>query len=128
MYVPHIKKNLISISTIVIKVEFVKSQCIVKDIQDCHMVVATGTRVGGLYKLDVTRHSYQALASTTMSTKELWHQWYGHLNHNDLMLMQKKTMVEGLPIMNNDCIECEACALGKQHREEFPIRKEKRKT
>jgi len=26
-------------------------------------------------------------------------------------------MVEGLPDMKNDHIECEACALGKQHRE-----------
>jgi transposase InsO family protein len=37
-------------------------------------------------------------------------------------------MVEGLPVMKNDHIECEACALGKQHREEFPIHKEKRQT
>jgi hypothetical protein len=42
------------------------------------------------------------------------------------MLVHKKTMVEGLPIMKNDHIECEACALGNQHSEEFPIHKEKR--
>ena len=36
-------------------------------------------------------------------------------------------MVSGLPLMKNNHIECEACALGKQHREEFPIHKEKRK-
>lgn len=34
----------------------------------------------------------------------------------------------GLPLMKNDHIECEACALGKQHREEFPTHKEKRST
>jgi len=37
-------------------------------------------------------------------------------------------MVEGLPIIINDHIECKACALGKQHREEFPIHVEKRQT
>ena len=61
MYVPDIKKNLIYVSTITdqdLKVEFVKSQCVVKDIQDKYKVIATGTKVGGLYKLDVTRKSH----------------------------------------------------------------------
>eukprot|EP00253_Pinus_taeda_P019494 PITA_19494 len=129
MYVPDIKKNLISVSTITdqdLKVEFVKSQCVVKDVQDQYKIIATGTKVGGLYKLDVTRKSHQGLASTTMSTVDLWHQRYGHLNHKDLLLLQKNTMVEGLPILKNDHVECEACVLGKQHREEFPLHKEKR--
>jgi hypothetical protein len=79
-----------------------------------------------LYKLDVTRGTHQALTSTTMSTEELWHRRYGHLNQNDLVLLQKKLMVEGLPVLKNEHIECEACALGKQHREEFPVHKEKK--
>jgi hypothetical protein len=93
MYVRGIKKNLISISTIAdqdLKGEFVKSHCVVKDIQDHYKIIARGFRVGGLYKLDVTRMDHQALASTTMSMEELWHQRYGHLNHSDLMMLQKK--------------------------------------
>jgi len=73
--------------------------------------------------LDVTRESHQALASTTISTIDLSHQRYGHLNHKDLMLLQKNTMIEGLPVLKNDHVECEACVLGKQRREEFPIHK-----
>lgn len=92
-----------------------------KDIQDHYKVIATGTRVGDLYKLDVTRKNHQVLASTTISTLELWHQIYGHLNHNDLMLRQRNTMVEGLHVLKND----EASILGKQHGEEFPVQKEK---
>jgi len=131
MYVPGIKKNLIYISTITnqeIKVEFVKWVCVVKDIQYHYMIVSTSTRVARLYNLDVTRKGHQALASTTMSTEELWNHRYGHLNHNDLMLLQRKKMVEGILIMKNDHIECEACALGKQHREELHVHKEKRQT
>ena len=44
MYVPSIKKNLIYVSTIIdqdLKVEFVKSQCVVKDIQDHYKVITT---------------------------------------------------------------------------------------
>ena len=131
MYVPSIKKNLISSFTIVdndLKVEFVKSWCVVKDIRYRYRVVSICTRVGGLYKLDVTMNNHLALASSTMSTKELWNQRYGNLNHNDLMLMKRRKMVERFPIMKNNYIECEACALGQQHREEFPIHKKKRKT
>lgn len=82
-------------------------------------------RVGGFYKLDVMKNGHQALASTGMSTIELWHQMYGHLNHNDLMLLQRKLMVEGLPIIKGENFECEGHALGKQHREEFPMHENK---
>ena len=110
-----------------LKVEFGKLGCIVKDVQDRYRVVSIGTRVGGLYKLDVTMKHHVSLTSATMSTTELWHHMYGHLNYNDLLLLQRKTMVEGLPVMKCEHLPCEACALGKQHREEFPVHTEKRK-
>lgn len=76
--------------------------------------------------LDVTRKIHQALASKTISIVELWHQGHGHINHNDIMLLQNNTMVEGLHVLKNDHVECESCLLGKKHREEFPIHKGKR--
>jgi len=42
------------------------------------------------------------------------------------MLLQIKEMDKGLPIIKNNHVESEACALGKQHREECPIHEEKR--
>ena len=71
MYVPGIKNNFIYVSTITdnnLKVEFGKLGCIVKDIQDRYRVVSTSTRVGGLYKLDVTMKRHVALTSTATST------------------------------------------------------------
>lgn len=130
MYVPGLKKNLLSVSTITdnhLKVEFGKLGCIVKDVQDHYKVVSTGTRVGGLYRLDVTVKRHVALTSQETSTAKLWHHRYGHLNYNDLSLLQRKSMVEGLPVMKCEHLPCEACALGKQHREEFPVHTEKRK-
>jgi hypothetical protein len=76
MHVPGIKKNLIYVSTITdqdMKVDFVKSHCLVKDVKDHYKVVAIGVRVGGLYKLDVMMKGHQALASTMMPTEVLWH-------------------------------------------------------
>jgi hypothetical protein len=61
VYVPVINKNLISVSTITnhnLKVEFFKTHCIVKDLQDHYRIVASGVRVGGQYKLDVTSKNH----------------------------------------------------------------------
>ena len=107
--------------------ELVKSQCVVKYIQDFYRVVATGTRFGGWYKLGVTMNSHLTLTATTMSIEELRRRRYGHLNHNDYLLLQRKKVVEGISILKNDHVKCEACALGKQHREEFSIHKKKNK-
>jgi len=43
MYVPGIKKNMISVSTITdqnLKVEFYKSYCVIKDLLDCMKPIA----------------------------------------------------------------------------------------
>jgi hypothetical protein len=130
VYVPGIKKNLISVSTITdqnLKVEFFKNYCIVKDLLDQFKTVATGVRAGGLYKLDVTSKAHHALTSATMPTEILWHQRYGHINHPDLLLLQKKNMVEGLPMLKNENVSCDGCALGKMHRDEFPSNPDRKK-
>jgi hypothetical protein len=130
VYVPGIKKNLISVSTITdqnLKVEFFKNYCIVKDLLDHFRTVATGVRVGGLYKIDVTSKAHHALTSATMPTEILWHQRYGHINHPNLLLLQKKNMVEGLPMLKNEKVACDGCALGKMHRDEFPSNPDKKK-
>jgi hypothetical protein len=61
MYVPSIKKNLISVSTVTyqdLKVEFLKSHCVVKYMQDHYKIIAIGVRVRGLYNLDVKKKSH----------------------------------------------------------------------
>ena len=93
MYVPRIKKNIIYVSAITdndMKVEFDKYKCHVKDVQDHYRVIAKGSRLDGLYKLDAIKGNHQALTSSTISNGELWYQRNGHLNHNDIMLLQKK--------------------------------------
>jgi len=67
LYVPGIKKNLIYVSAITdknMKVEFMQYHCLVKDIQNHYKIIAKGTRIGTLYKLDVTKSNHHALTST----------------------------------------------------------------
>jgi len=130
VYVPEIKKKLITVSTIIdqnLKVEFFKNYCIVKDLLDHFKTVVTTVRVGGLYKIDVTSKAHHALTSATMPTNILLHQRYGHINHPDLLLLQKKNIVEGLPMLKNKKVACDGCALGKMHRDEFPCNPDKKK-
>ena len=73
LWVPGIKKDLIYVSSITnqnLNVESMQTHCLVKDIQKHYKFIATGTRIGGLYKIDVTMSNNQALTSTTMTTEE----------------------------------------------------------
>lgn len=44
-------------------------------------------QVGGLYKLDVTNKSHQAMNSKALSIEIHWHQMYGHINSHGLLLL-----------------------------------------
>ncbi|KAI5339056.1 hypothetical protein L3X38_018328 [Prunus dulcis] len=48
-----------------------------------------------------------------------WHRRFGHLNLQSLKLLQQKDMVYGLPEIGNAESICQACAIGKAHREAF---------
>eukprot|EP00253_Pinus_taeda_P028028 PITA_28028 len=118
LYVPGIKKNLISVSMITdqdMQVQFFKNGCVIQDSQ--LETVATGVRVGNLYRLDARSMPRQAMVAATSTVKNLWHQRFGHLNLQDLILLQKKGMVDGLPALHNIKLECDGCALGKMHRD-----------
>eukprot|EP00253_Pinus_taeda_P009124 PITA_09124 len=129
LYVPGIKKNLVSVSMMAdqdMHVEFFKTHCVIKDCRN--EIVATGMRVGSLYRLDAKSISKQAMVAGESTTEQLWHQRFGHLNLQDLMLLQKKGMVEGLPIFRNIQLNCDGCALGKMHREQFLVHDRRRQT
>ena len=73
-YVLGIKKNLISVSKITdqdLKVEFFKSHCIIKDLLDEMKPIATGIRIGGLYKLDVRSMPPVSYTHLTLPTKRI---------------------------------------------------------
>jgi len=63
----------------------------------------------------------QAMVAAGSTVENLWNQRFGHLNLQELILLQRKGMVDGLPVFYNVKLECDGCALGKMHREEFPL-------
>ena len=99
LYVPGLKKNLLSISTLDKKgfrVAFIDGQVVMwpkgKNIEDAIII---GEEEGGLYKLK--GHSETALVHESTDPSELWYRRLPHINYNALPHVNK--VVTGLPDM-----------------------------
>ena len=93
LFVPGLKKNLLSISALdakVMRVAFIDGQVIIwpkgKTIDD---VVVIEEQEGGLYKLK--GHPEQALIDDTVEPNELWHRRLAHVHY---LLHSKQSMME----------------------------------
>jgi len=130
MHVSRIKKNLVFVSMIRgqnLKVEFFKYYCFIKDMLDHMKPIASSIQVGGLYKLNVKSAPCQALTSSVRNEENFWRQRLGHIKFHDLLLLQKRGMVNGLPVLKNSHVNCESCSLGKIHRDDFPSNLDRKK-
>jgi len=121
LYVPGLKKNLLSISALDKKgfrVAFIDGQVLMwpkgKSIEDA---VAIGEEEGGLYKLK--GHSEIALLHESTSPSELWHRRLAHINYKALSHVNK--VVTGIPNLkiNHEDI-CKGCANGTNIKNPFP--------
>ena len=97
LFVPGLKKNLLSISTLDAKgmrVAFIDGQVITwprgKTIDDAMVI---GEQEGGLYKLK--GHPEQALVHHTVEPSEIWHRRLAHVHYRALPIASKA--VEGIP-------------------------------
>lgn len=50
----------------------------------------------------------------------LWHRRFGHLSYQNLMKLEKKKLVTGLPKLTGNSEICSTCMVGKQQRKAFP--------
>ena len=115
LYVPDIKRNLLSVAAITdrdLKVQFDKSGAEI--LNSDGVVVGRATRSNNLYKL--TAYS----ANAKISTIKLWHERFGHLSLVVLKEMYRSVMVADLPAILDLPDVCEACMMGKEHRQPFP--------
>ena len=118
LYVPDLKKNLLSISALTDKgldVRFKKSGAEITD--SAGKVVGIGVRRNNLYELSAFTISTDHNTST--NTKQ-WHERFGHLNVAVLKEMKKSNMVVGLPTLSDLSHVCDACMMGKHQRSAIP--------
>ena len=121
LYVPGLKKNLLSISALDKKgfrVAFIDGQVLMwpkgKNIEDA---VIIGEEEGGLYKLK--GHLETAFVHESTDPSELWNRRLSHINYKALPHVNK--VVTGLPDMKikHEGI-CKGCAKGKNIKNPFP--------
>lgn len=121
-WIPELKNNLFSIGQL-------QEKGLVVQFQDDFCKVYHDTK-GLLFKSKMTgNRMFPVLPNiitpscskvTTDDTTHLWHRRYGHLNNGSLRELSQKTMVKGLPKIEESSKICEDCMSGKQHREPFP--------
>jgi hypothetical protein len=120
LYVPGLKKNLISVAFLEDKgyrVIFMDKKALLwPKNEELSSTIVIGVREGGLYKLP---GHIQALVHASVSPSEPWHQRFGHLHYKALLGLQK--MVRGMPTLHfeHDGI-CRGCVLGKNIKKSIP--------
>ncbi|MCO5581485.1 hypothetical protein L7F22_035370 [Adiantum nelumboides] len=127
LYVPGIKKNLLSVSSLAkngLRVIFEDDRCIVRDRENGYSLITTGTLENGLFVLDRYEKQIQACNAETktqaMQDAELWHARFGHVGYGSLMTLQRHNMVHDLSLLEMPPRHvCEGCVLGKMHRFAF---------
>ncbi|MCO5552522.1 hypothetical protein L7F22_006034 [Adiantum nelumboides] len=127
LYVPGIKKNLLSVSSLAkngLRVIFEDDRCIVRDRENGYSLITTGTLENGLFVLDRYEKQIQACIAETktqaMQDAELWHARFGHVGYGSLMTLQRHNMVHDLSLLEMPPRHvCEGCVLGKMHRFAF---------
>lgn len=115
IYVPELRNNLLSVSSVTDKgytVKFEKNRATVhrKD----GSIALTATKHNHLYVID-EKAEHTAFVSEQDDNLIRWHQRYGHLNIKDLKKL-RNNMVCGMNLKSNaNEIKCEICAKCKIH-------------
>ena len=126
-YVPELTKNLLSVPAMAnmgAEVRFNKDKCVVVKGGKKYSI---GHLVGGkLYCVGDSRHTNDTACYTSVnkcSSKDIWHQRFGHLNSKDVDKLSKCSMVIGMKVteeLTSNSEVCEGCVLGKMTKRPFP--------
>ena len=131
-YVPDLTKNLLSVATMTqmgAEVRFTREKCIV---EKGGKQFTIGHSVGGkLYRVGASQFNKDSAYYTSEhnSSKDIWHQRFGHLNKRDVDKLLKSSMVVGMKAtgeFTGNTEVCEGCVLGKMTKTPFPKKSQSR--
>lgn len=135
LHVPELRANLLSVSKIADRdnsVLFTKTGAIVWNSKG--QLLARAARHGNLYVLHDAAHRESksqasvVVASGAVTTHQMWHERFGHLNMGDLNSMSKSGNVVGMKLGKapKDIPICKVCVEGKATVKPFPKSEHKR--
>jgi hypothetical protein len=127
LYVPGLKKSLLSVSTLEkkgFKFSFIDGEFFMWAKGETLNEAIIGSEENGLYKLK--GHSEAAMTHTIEKSCELWHKRLSHINYKALPYICKAII--GLPKLKGDHKDvCNGCTQGKNIKNPFPKRDNKTK-
>lgn len=121
MYVPALRNNLMSVSTITDNgyiVVFDEYRATIK--RRDGSTALTATKKNQLYVVDETNNRAMATRDVNDDKMTRWHQRYGHLNISDLKNLKMKEIVKGIDFtIKTDKFQCKICDQSKIHTQPF---------
>ena len=139
---PHLRRNLISISRLTEKhvaIIHVRNECKMLTNDGVGRLLMTGSKADGLWKLDIisvtpsSTANLGSAASTGHSSRSTLtlHQWHTHLGHASFRMirdMSSRETVLGLPSFSKaNSLVCTGCVHGKIHRHPCPVNPERKR-
>lgn len=125
-YVPNLKHNLISVGQLMehgYDIIFKGTTCIFDKPPSRRLIAKIERTKNRMFPLNlrsaILSQSFSHNVSS-MDESQLWHCRFGHLPFKSLSLLQKQSMVKGLPVLKDLDNQCESCILGKHKRDSFP--------
>ncbi|KAK4325723.1 hypothetical protein Pmani_003666 [Petrolisthes manimaculis] len=126
LYVPKLSFNLLSVSKsakLGKVTKFSGNEC--KIFCEKDNLIAFAEKKGNLYHLKCTMYVHKANAACKLD-ENIWHRRYGHLGIDNLKILVRDDLVDGLNFDVNKELEfCEACVKGKSKKSPFPCNKVK---
>ena len=121
-YAPGICQNLLSVGQLAEKgydLKFNKEGCTINDVE-MGLIVKTNMSRNRLFPMNIKYDADLCCKATVVDDNWLWHMRLGHFNFESIKFLANKKWVTGLPVIKAPDQLCEACVVGKKHRDPFP--------
>lgn len=129
LYLPELKKNLLSVCAMIkLGATVLFEDGVVKIIRNSKLL-ANGEMRGKLYLLKMLIPDEQVNVAERRSSLQSWHYRLGHLGMDNVNKMMNEQMVTGINSVSDEKSSvCEACIMGKQHGCPYPRGRSERLT
>ncbi|TXG59142.1 hypothetical protein EZV62_016971 [Acer yangbiense] len=125
LFVLSLHQNLLSIGQLSEKgydMRIYKRVCTINDEQK-GLIAKVNMSPNRLFPMHIKSDTLPCFSFVIGDGSWLWHMRFGHVNFRSLKLLSSRKMVSELPVIDPPDRVCEACVMGKKHKDPFPTKK-----